>query len=80
MTVPVSASSRPGSPGQVGEIRTRAPRTDRLTGDVAAAAPMTDFEEFVAALRAWADQVTSARTALAANPGDAPIPKVAIRP
>jgi hypothetical protein len=72
MTILVSTPSKTGSRGTAGESGTRAHRVGPSTDDTATAAGTTDFEEFAAALRAWADEITAARMALDAHHSQTP--------
>jgi hypothetical protein len=67
MTVLVTAPSKAGSRETNGESAAAARRVEPSTDETGTAAGMTDFEEFAAALRAWADEIKAARTALDAN-------------
>ena len=72
MTVLVSTPSKAGSRETIGESAAAARRVEPSTDETGTAAGTTNFEEFAAALRAWADEITAARKALDANRIDAP--------
>ena len=72
MTVLVNTPSKARSRGTPGESGAAAHRAGPSTDETATVAGTTDFEEFAAALRDWADQILAIRVALDAAHIDPP--------
>ena len=64
MTIHVNTPSKARSRGTAGESGAPAHRAGPSTDETATVAGTTNFEEFAAALRAWADEIIAIRVAL----------------